>query len=421
MNAYAHLPRRIAIVAFEGPDRYAFVGGLAVRVTELSRALGELDFDVDLIFVGDPLLEPVEQRGNVRLRRWCQWISQHHVRDVYDGEVGKIADMTQSVPRFLVDDYLQRSEEPALIVFEDWQVAPAAIRFDALARERGVRHRAIAMWNANNTYGFETIDFGALARAATLTAVSRYMKFEIGLCGEQALVIPNGIPAALPEVDRYAATALVRDSFGRRRVLLKVGRFDPDKRWMQAIDALAMLRDARHDVQLIVRGGREAYAEEVFARAASHGLRVEHVAIADANAQRIADAAQNSSADIVNLTSFLPDEALFTLYAAADAVLANSGKEPFGLVGLEVMAAGGIAVCGSTGEDYARAFDNAIVCDSGDGAELAAYLDELFADEALSEHLRAAAPETARRFTWPSVLRILDAKVAYARTKGMPR
>jgi len=34
----------------------------------------------------------------------------------------------------------------------------------------------------------------------------------------------------------------------------------------------------------------------------------------------------------------------FALYAAADAVLANSGKEPFGLVGLEVMAAGGIAI-----------------------------------------------------------------------------
>ncbi len=86
----------------------------------------------------------------------------------------------------------------------------------------------------------------------------------------------------------------------------------------------------------------------------------------------------------MNIRSFLPDALLYTLYAAADAVLANSGKEPFGLVGLEVMASGGIAVCGSTGEDYARPFDNAIVCDTGDPAELASYLERLWSSSGLA-------------------------------------
>ena len=45
------------------------------------------------------------------------------------------------------------------------------------------------------------------------------------------------------------------------------------------------------------------------------------------------------------------------------------------------MAAGeGIAVCGATGEEYAEPFVNAIVCDTSDGRELAAYLRALLAN-----------------------------------------
>ena len=42
-----------------------------------------------------------------------------------------------------------------------------------------------------------------------------------------------------------------------------------------------------------------------------------------------------------------------SFYVAADVVLANSVSEPFGLVGLEAMAAGGVVLTGGTGEDYA--------------------------------------------------------------------
>ena len=38
--------------------------------------------------------------------------------------------------------------------------------------------------------------------------------------------------------------------------LVKVGRFDPDKNWLQAIDAVAELRAMNYEPQLIVRGGR---------------------------------------------------------------------------------------------------------------------------------------------------------------------
>jgi len=58
---------------------------------------------------------------------------------------------------------------------------------------------------------------------------------------------------------------------------------------------------------------------------------------------------ENADADIWNLTAFLHDELLPVIYASATATLANSGHEPFGLVGLEAMASGGVAFVGATG------------------------------------------------------------------------
>lgn len=410
MARYPHLPEHAAILSFEGPDRYAMVGGLGVRTTELSIALGEAGVSTDVFFVGDPDLPAVEARGpKVTLRRWCQWISAYHPGGVYDGEAGKIADYGGSVPQFILEHLPSR----LLVLAEDWQTVPAVLELDRLARERGVRDRLTIAWNANNTYGFGTIDFAALARAAHVTCVSRYMKFEIGLHGAAALVIPNGIPERIFGEANAADAAYVRRMLDARRLLLKVGRFDPDKRWLQAIDAVADLRAAGAPVQLIVRGGKEAYAQTVFDRARERGLLVEDVAFETATIESLAQALLRSSADVVNLRSFLPDALLFTLYGAVDAVLANSGKEPFGLVGLEVMAAGGVAVCGSTGEDYAAAFENAIVCDTGDPGELASYLERLWNDGGMREKLIENARRTAREYTWPSVLDVLDAKLAY--------
>lgn len=415
---YEHLPKNVVVLSLEGPDRYSMVGGLGVRVTELTIALDNAGFATDLYFVGDPTLPAVERRGeNLTLHRWCQWISQYHPGGVYDGQWGKISDYTQSVAPSLIDEIVRPAAsrgERVLVMAEDWQTVGAIFTLDQHLNYHGLRHHVDIVWNANNTYGFNEIDFPRLARTAHITCVSRYMKFEIALHGAEALVIPNGIPERIWSEVREADIAYLRRVLGERRTLLKVGRFDPDKRWMQAIDAVANLK-GDDTVQLIVRGGKEHYANEVFARAIERGLSIDDVALQNPTLEAVTEALAGSRADIVNIRSFVPDSILFTLYGAVDAVLANSGKEPFGLVGLEVMAAGGIAVCGSTGEDYAQAFDNAIVCDTGDPRELSTYIERLWHDAGLREHIRTNAAHTARQFSWPNVLDVLDAKVAYFR------
>ncbi len=73
-------------------------------------------------------------------------------------------DFTASVPPFVTETIVEPAAargESVLIIAEDWQTAPAAIALDAILRERGLRDRATLTWNANNTYGFDTIDWPA--------------------------------------------------------------------------------------------------------------------------------------------------------------------------------------------------------------------------------------------------------------------
>jgi glycosyltransferase involved in cell wall biosynthesis len=405
------------LLSFEGPDRYSSVGGLGTRETSFARALGDADVVTTLVFVGDPSLPAVEAFApNVTLRRWCQWLSEYHPLNVYDGEAGKVDDYTASVPRFVADEIVAAAAaagERVLVIAEEWQTVGATIALDALLRARGVRDGVTILWNANNTYGFDRIDWNALGRAAAITTISKYMKFELAQYGVSSLVVPNGIHESLLDGPPREMVSKFRAALRGKPSLVKVGRFDPDKNWLQAIDAVAELRAMDYEPQLIVRGGREPYGDVVFDRALQRGLTVERVEASGDDSVAVANALATSDADVVHLKAFLPEETLAALYAAADAVLANSGKEPFGLVGLEVMAAGGIPVCGATGEEYAEPFVNAIVCDTNDGRELAEYLSTSFGDERAADRMRQAGYSTANRYLWQTVLETLAHKVAY--------
>jgi len=118
----------------------------------------------------------------------------------------------------------------------------------------------------------------------------------------------------------------------------------------------------------------------------------------------VAALSQTGGAPIVNLRRFLPDAVIAEINAAATAVLANSRHEPFGLVGLEAMAAGGVAMVGATGEEYARPYGNAVVVETDDPAEVASALRGLVEQPALGRRLRSAARRDAADFAWPLVV-----------------
>jgi glycosyltransferase involved in cell wall biosynthesis len=396
------------ILSFEGPDEYARAGGIASRITGLSEALVEAGFETHLWFVGDPYLPGHEIRGQLQLHRWCQWISLYYPAGVYNGEEGKRADYAASLPPFLLHEvllpHLQRGGR-AVVLAEEWHTVDAVLHLDWLLRGAEVREQVTVFWNANNTFSFERIAWDRLATAAVITTVSRYMKHLMWEYGVNPLVIPNGLTTdALVPPDREAVATL-RTRLRHRTVLSKVARWDPDKRWLLAIQTVRLLKDLGWQPLLIARGGMEAHGTEVLAAAAAVGLRIVERASPTPGVRGLLQAAHGvDAADIVNLRTALDPESRRVLFRGAAAVLANSGREPFGLVGLETMAAGGVACTGCTGEDYVVPGQNALVLETTDPWEFVSLFRELCANPAQERALRRAGRATAERYAWPHIV-----------------
>ena len=409
----------VAIVSFEGPDRYSTVGGLATRVTDLAPALLERGYDVTHLFVGDPSLPREERAGRLRLVRWGQWISRYHPVNVYDGEWGKWRDLSENGPRWLVDEVVVPAasrDKRAVILFEDWQTAECAYRTVERAYIRGLRPHCIGLWNANNTYGCGGIDFGRLAWTTAITTVSRWMRSELEkFAVRDAIVIPNGISERMLAPISPADLGALREAQGDVVTFVKVARFDPDKRWIPAIDAIAAIKSLGLPARFLFRGSASRYRDAVLAHLSRRGLSARRLALtAEATPKDFAQALAEVREDAVFLDFFLSERLLRALYGAADGVLANSEREPFGLVGLEVMGAGGIAYVGTTGEDYAQPLGNSVVVRTDDPREVADAALYLRERPELEKRIRTEGRETARRYTWPRVIEDMELVWDYA-------
>jgi glycosyltransferase involved in cell wall biosynthesis len=399
---------QVHVLAFEGPDPYARAGGLATRVQGLTQALAARGHDAHLWFVGSPTAAGQEPMAGVLVHRWCQWISAYHPGGVYDGEEGKVADYGRSLPPFLFQHWLLphlRDGGRAAILAEDWHTAGALLHLDQLLRQQGVRDRVALVWTANNLFGRERVPWEQLRANVRIATVSRAMRQRLCRFGVDAVAIPNGLsPAAFTPVDATVVRAL-RARLAGRYVLVKVARFDPDKRWSAAVRLLERWPESGPRPLLIARAGIEAHGHEVRAHAQRLGLHWQLREACPPGAGGVRAALRGvGDADVIEITTPLTDEACRYLYAVADLVLANSAFEPFGLVGLEAMAVGAIVCVGGTGEDYARPPEDSICAQTDDPAEVIAQLAALHAEPGAERSMRSAALRTARAFTWERIV-----------------
>ncbi len=400
--------RQFHLLSFEGPDPYARAGGIASRITGLARTLAEAGHQTHVWFVGDPARAPNEELGGVQLHRWCQWISHYHPGGVYDGEEGKCRDYASSLPPYLFEHHLLPAlarGQAVVVLAEEWHTANAVLHLDWLLRQAGVRERVSMLWNANNTFGFDRIDWPRLNAAASIVTVSRYMKQRMWAFGVDPVVIPNGLgPESFLEPEAEAVAEL-RRRFKERVLLTKVARWDPDKRWILAVDIIAGLKRRGLRPLFVARGGVEAHEGEVRAHAHAVGLSVIERSSPESGPRGLLDALSTTQrADVVILRSHLDPAARGVLFRGADAVLANSGHEPFGLVGLETMAVGGLACTGASGEDYAVDGENALVLQRNDPEEFGALFARVRRAPALDRELRSSGALTARTYAWPRVV-----------------
>lgn len=399
------------LLSFEGPDPYARVGGLGARVSELAAALAGSGYETHLFFVGSPEAEGQEVRcdGKLFLHRWCQWISRYHPSSVYDGEEGKANDWNASLPPWLEQHLLApcvAAGTPVVVIGEEWQTSRSMLEIARRVGQRGWSRFVHCFWNANHTFGFDRVPWQPLAQVVTITTVSRFMKHAIWQRGVDPVVIPNGIAQEWLAPCDHAAENAFRSVARGRLLLTKIARWDPDKRWIMALEAVAELKSRGNRPLLIARGGREAHGEEVLARARSLGLSTDAVACGDPSQGALhAAVATAAAADIVLVLSALSRPQLQLIYRASDGVLANSGFEPFGLVGLEAMACGGLSFVGATGEDYATPGYDAVAVQTNRPADLVRELLRMRASPQRAAHMRRHARQTAARFTWPEVIR----------------
>lgn len=397
------------VLSFEGPDAYSRAGGLATRADGLIRSLAGLGFDAHLWFIGDPDLPGYSGHGTLHLHRWAQWVSRHHPGGVYDGEWGKHEEYARTLPPHLVDEILRPAAERgehSVVMAEEWHTVHTVVHLHWLLEEAGIRDRVTVLWNANNTFGFDRIDWPRLKAAAAITTVSRYMKHQMAPLGLDALVVPNGLSGEAFDPLPGGACAALRRRFRDRTVIVKMARWDPDKRWLAAVDTLAEMKRVGWRPLLIARGGAEPYGGEVLAAMTARGLNRVDREWCRPGIEGILEALRDvgGHVDVVNLRSHVDPDARRLLFRGSDAVLANSSREPFGLVGLEAMAAGGLACTGCTGEDYALAGQNALVLETGEPEEFLGMFARLQQAPERLRAMRQAGRRTARRFTWPEIV-----------------
>jgi glycosyltransferase involved in cell wall biosynthesis len=179
-----------------------------------------------------------------------------------------------------------------------------------------------------------------------------------------------------------------------------------------ALETIAALRDRGERAVLLARGwngtaAASAHYRELRAHADQLGLTWAVCYEAGSDDCDLAAAVTRlrpDDAGVIELAFPVDGRQLQILYAGVDAVLANSGFEPFGLVGLEAMAAGAVVITGATGEDYVIPFENGFALDTDDAREIVRCLDWLRAEPDRDRFIRTNARASARRYDWTHVI-----------------
>ncbi|MFB0519951.1 MAG: glycosyltransferase, partial [Desulfatiglandales bacterium] len=285
----------------------------------------------------------------------------------------------------------------------------------------------------NEIYGFEQIDWDYLSRATTITVVSEYMKQIMLKRSINPVVIANGIPEALLEEVSKADISRMRETLDTATIFTKVARWREDKGWKPAVRAIHNLNKLGESSKLLAHPAMESDRQKITHQAKSLGLVMKNIyldgdpkkhylrAVSKQDFTPYFEAlSQGSTADILNLLFPLPPSFLRVLYQASDVVLASSGHDPFGLAGMEAIAAGAVVFTSRSAEGHAEHMGNAIVLNNYNAEEIQFYASHLRMHPEKIDMIRASARQTAEQWTWQEVARRLLYKLEYqAQAQGI--
>jgi len=357
-------------VALVSPYDLDVVGGVQSHVAALADALREVGDDVLVVGAGDPSRSGP---GAVRVGRSAR-VPANGSRAPVALAPGAIG-CTRAVLRDFHPDVVQVHEPLVPLVGPAAALgagAPTVLTFHAAA-ERGALPVLARL--------VRPLGRAVVARASALTAVSAHAaSFHSGALGldpARFVVVPNGV-----DVARFAGSGRATDP--ARPTVLFVGRLEPRKGADLALEAFARLAPARPALRLRMVG---AGPQEPMLRRRLAGLPPDVAA-------RVELVGRVAQADLPGLL------------AAADVALVPSrGGESFGIVLLELMAAGTPLVAADLPayRAVARRDREALLVPPGDPEALAAAAARVLDDPGTADRLASAGRLRAAEFDWRAV------------------
>ncbi|MXZ78597.1 MAG: glycosyltransferase [Acidimicrobiia bacterium] len=272
---------------------------------------------------------------------------------------------------------------------------PLAVTFHTLARVKA----ATGDPESEQRAGAESEVIGcADVVIASCEPEAQQLQSFYGAPPERIELAPPGVEHALfSPGDREGARAAL--GLGSGPILLFVGRIQPLKRPLVAVETLSLLD--REDARLMVVGGPSGVEGE-------------------AEYRRLQDRIQSLGlADRVALIPPRPHHWLSTYYRAADVVLVPSRSESFGLVALEAAASGTPVVAAPVGGlrsvvDHGR---TGFLVDDATPEAFAAQVAALIDKPLLAAEMAMNAAERARLFSWTAMARSLQATYRRAQSR----
>ncbi len=219
-------------------------------------------------------------------------------------------------------------------------------------------------------------------RASMIIAPSEWTSAEIssrlGIRRERIRVIHEAARESMRPLPR-AECQMVLDKHGiEGPYLLYVGTIEPRKNLLTLVRAYEeLLRATRHEVRLVLCGGRGWLDDEVFKMV--HDLHL---------------------TDMVRFTGYVEDDDLPALYSQAEVFVYPSLYEGFGLPPLEAMACGTCVVTSDSSSLPEVVGPAGVTVSARDWRALAAEMAGLLDDADKRAHFREAGLERARLFSW---------------------